>query len=79
MSAFEPCAVEIRVAIDGSVTPLRFMANGRWLPVGQIGRAWSDADGDRWLILPPALNQTLELRRAADGLWSTRAYGSSMA
>jgi hypothetical protein len=79
MSDFEPCDVEIRIARDGSITPLRVATGGVWAQAGQFGRTWTDDEGDHWLIMPPTQGDVIEIRRGPDGVWmarSTRSYAA---
>lgn len=63
-----PCNVEIRIAADGSIMPLRFTWGGEWFVVAQVGRGWSDDGGDHWLVMP-SRDQVFELLRADDDHW----------
>ena len=69
MSQSQPTEVEIRIASDGGITPLRFTWQSAWLQVMQIGRAWADDEGDHWLVMPTSPNQVFELLRTPEGRW----------
>ena len=66
---YTPTDVEIRIAADGVITPLRFTWQGAWLAVGQVGRTWTDGEGDHWLVMPPHPNAVFELIRTPEGRW----------
>lgn len=74
MSA-QPVEVEIRIAANGTVTPLRVMWQGRWATIAQISRHWADDSGDHWLVMiyPPEL--ILTLTHTADGAWQAQMPG----
>ena len=66
--------VEIRVDVHGKSVPLRVRWNGRWSPIAQTSRTWSDETGDHFLvmILP---DKVLELIHTAEGLWKAKEPG----
>ncbi len=61
--------VTIRVAVDGTLTPLSFTWRGRGLRVAGVGRSWSDAEGDHWLVMAAIPERVFELLRTPEGLW----------
>ena len=68
MTKSTPCDVEIRVLADGALEPLRFTFQGTWKNVAQVGRNWSDAQGDHWLVMPSS-GEVYDLARSSSGLW----------
>jgi hypothetical protein len=76
MAGGQPVEVEIRVAEDGTITPLRFTWRGVTLRVAGVGRSWSDAAGDHWLVMTAPPEQAFELLRAPDGTWQATGGGS---
>lgn len=70
-----PTEVEIRVGVDGTITPLRFTWQGSLLRIAQIGRVWADAEGDHWLVMTVFSNRTFELLRTPDGIWQVKPGG----
>ncbi len=75
MKNLTPCDVEIRIAADGTLEPLRFTVQGAWKNVAQVGRNWSDGLGDHWLVMPSS-GEVYDLARSPDGLWRiSRASG----
>jgi hypothetical protein len=69
MSGGEPTEVEVRVAADGTVTPLRFTWRGTTLRVAGVGRRWSDEAGDHWMVMTTPPERVFELLRTPEGLW----------
>ena len=67
-----PTEVEIRVGVDGTITPLSFSWQGSLLRIAQIGRTWADADGDHWLVMTALSNRTYELLRTPDRVWMVK-------
>lgn len=67
--------VEIRVSVDGTVTPLRFTWHGSTLRVAQISRTWSDDEGTHWLVMAAFPERVFELLRTGEGAW--QVVGSS--
>jgi len=78
MSA-EPVAVEVRISVEGEVMPLRFAWHGAWLEIAQVGRRWSDEEGEHWLVMPAAEARVFELTRTLDGLWRATGRGGRVA
>jgi hypothetical protein len=55
--------------IGGAITPLRFTWHGVWYSVAQIGRAWSDEEGQHWLVIASQPNLIVELVYTREGHW----------
>ena len=64
-----PTEVEIRVGVDGTITPLRFTWQGSSLRVAQIGRTWADSEGEHWLVMTALSTRLFELLHTLDGNW----------
>ena len=73
MTAGTSTEVEIRVGVDGTVTPLSFTWRGVVLRVAQVGRAWSDEKGEHWLVMTVLQSRVFELILTPDGTWIVRA------
>ncbi len=76
MSERQPCSVDVRASLNGELTPLRFTWDSEWLNVAQVGRTWSDQQGDHWLVMPAAPALVFELVRAPDGRWQAERQQS---
>lgn len=71
----QPIEIEIRVAGDGAITPLRYrlvQQRAVWQQVGQVSRHWSDEAGDHWLVMTVAPDRVVELIRTPDGIWQAK-------
>lgn len=77
MMSATPTEVEVRVAPDGTLRPLRFSWRGRMLRVVGVGRSWSDGEGDHWLVMTAPLERVFELRRTPEGTWHVRSIGAT--
>jgi len=71
----QPVEIETRVGMDGAVTPLRILWQGRWVQIGQISRTWSDDDGDHWLVMITPPQKVLDIIHTPQGEW--RVYDPS--
>lgn len=69
MSSKEPVDVEVRITIDGMITPLRFTWRQTWYTVAQIGRTWADEEGEHWLVMAARPNLLVELIHTRDNTW----------
>ncbi len=82
-----PIEIELRVGVDGAITPLRLrMAAGEgrfgpWLTVAQISRRWADEAGEHWLVMIAGAAQIVELARTPGGAWQAirRSGGAALA
>lgn len=69
MSEKEPVGVEIRITTGGTITPLRFTWRDTWRSVAQIGRTWSDEEGEHWLVAAAHPNLLVELIHTREDAW----------
>ncbi len=76
-NSFHPIEIEIRIGVDGAITPLRFRIGqakvSTWLHIAQISRRWSGDRGEHWLVMIAVPPRIYELVRGPEGLWQARA------
>lgn len=74
---FHPIEIEIRIGVDGAITPLRFRLGeakvSAWLHIAQISRRWSDGRGEHWLLMIAVPPRIFEVLRTPEGLWRARS------
>jgi hypothetical protein len=71
-----PTEVDVRIGVDGTITPLRFSWQGSSLRIARIGRVWADSDGDHWLVMTALSDRLFELLHTPDGTWKVKPGGS---
>jgi len=69
MSHQEPTDVEIRITTGKTITPLRFTWRQTWHTVAQIGRTWSDEEGEHWLVMTAQRDLLVELVHTREDTW----------
>jgi len=70
----EPIEVEVTQGKDGQLLPRRFVCQGSQLQVRDVGRRWSDGQGEHILVMVEPGNRVYELLHTDDQWQMVRSF-----